>query len=129
MPYEGARTAALLGLACAALGDRASAAMELDNAREALARLGARPDLERVATLQRGLVEGAGRPTEGGAALSEREREVIEQVATGKTNREIAEALVISEHTVGRHLENIFAKLGVRSRAAATSYAYEHHLL
>ena len=50
-------------------------------------------------------------------------------MADGKTNREIAEALTISQHTVGRHLENIFAKLGVSGRAAATAYAYEHDLL
>ena len=50
-------------------------------------------------------------------------------VAAGKTNRDIAAALVISQHTAGRHVENIFAKLGVSSRAAATAYAYEHDLL
>jgi DNA-binding NarL/FixJ family response regulator len=50
-------------------------------------------------------------------------------VAAGETNRTIAAALVISEHTVGRHLENIFAKLGVTTRAAATAYAYEHRIL
>ena len=62
-------------------------------------------------------------------ALSAREREVLTHVAAGKTNKEIATVLLISEHTVGRHLENIFAKLGVTSRAAAIAYAYEHHVL
>ena len=57
-----------------------------------------------------------------------REREVLRLVATGRTNRDIASVLVISEHTVGRHLQNIFAKLGLSSRAAATAYAYEHDL-
>ena len=65
----------------------------------------------------------------GANPLSVREREVLAQVAAGRTNREIAGALVISEHTVGRHLENIFAKLAVSSRAAATAYAVQHRLL
>ncbi len=55
--------------------------------------------------------------------------EVLRHVAAGKTNREVAEALTISPHTVRRHLENIFSKLGVGSRAAATAHAYEHGLL
>ena len=61
--------------------------------------------------------------------MTEREREVLRLVATGLTNRDVASTLFISEHTVGRHLQNIFSKLGVSSRAAATAYAYEHHLL
>ena len=61
--------------------------------------------------------------------LSTRELEVLGHVASGQTNREIAAALTISRHTVGRHLENIFTKLGVSGRAAATAYAYEHDLL
>jgi DNA-binding NarL/FixJ family response regulator len=61
--------------------------------------------------------------------LTEREREVLRHVATGETNREIATALTISEHTVGRHVQNIFLKLGLSSRAAATAYAYEHDLV
>jgi len=125
MPYESARTAVALGLACAALGDGRSAALELDRARRTFEALGATPDLQRLDAL------AAGRPddTHPDALLSAREREVLAHVAAGETNREIAEALVISQHTVGRHLENIFAKLGVSSRAAATSYAYEHDLL
>ena len=61
--------------------------------------------------------------------LTERECEVLRLVAAGKRNREIAAELVISEHTVSRHLQNIFMKLGVTSRAAATAYAYEHHVI
>jgi DNA-binding NarL/FixJ family response regulator len=124
MPYEAARTAVVLATACAALGDRVSAQLELDNAREAFAALGAQPDLDRLDRLV------AVAPVTGPAAvLSPREHEVLVLVAAGRTNREIAGELVISQHTVGRHLENIFTKLGVTSRAAATAYGYEHDLL
>ena len=61
--------------------------------------------------------------------LSARELEVLRLVAAGRTNRQIAASLVISEHTVARHLQNIFAKLGVSSRAAATAFAFEHDLV
>jgi DNA-binding CsgD family transcriptional regulator len=129
MPYEGARTAVALGRACAALGDRAAAALELDGAELVFAELGAQPDLDCVRDLVATTGIGPGVTTSGRAELSGREREVLAEVAAGKTNRQIAASLTISEHTVGRHLENIFGKLGVTSRAAATAYAYEHHLL
>jgi len=61
--------------------------------------------------------------------LTAREIQVLVLVAAGKTNREIAMALVVSEHTVRRHLQNIFTKLGVSSRAAATAYAFQHNLV
>jgi DNA-binding NarL/FixJ family response regulator len=61
--------------------------------------------------------------------LSRRELEVLRLVAAGKSNREIAAELVISEHTVARHVQNIFAKLGLSSRAAATAFAFEHELV
>ena len=124
MPYEAAHTAAAVGLACAAMGDGAAAALELGNARDAFAELGARPDLARLDVLM-----SLGVPAGRGAGLSVREREVLAGLAAGQTNREIAETLVISQHTVGRHVESIFAKLGVSSRAAATAYAYRHDLL
>lgn len=123
VPYDTARASELIGRCCLALGDRASAALELDNARDTFEQLGARPDVDRLAALQ---TDAAGRAQH---LLSDRERAVLAQVAAGRTNREVAEALTISVHTVGRHLENIFVKLGVRSRAAATAYAYEHDLL
>ena len=119
MPYEAARTGVLLARACEALGDRTTAALELDNARAAFAELGAVPDLERLT--------GAGTRHDDG--LSEREREVLVLLAAGKTNREIAAALVISQHTANRHVENIFTKLGVSNRAAATAYAFQHGLV
>ena len=67
-------------------------------------------------------------PTTAGSSgdLTEREVEVLALVATGMTNRDIAEQLVISDKTVARHVSNIFTKIGVSSRAAATAYAYEH---
>ena len=111
-----------IGLACRALGDHDAANLELDGARVTFERLGARPDLDRLTALA-----PQGEPTRP-AGLTERECEVLRLVAAGNSNREIATALVISEHTVGRHVQNIFAKLRVSSRAAATAYAYEHEL-
>jgi DNA-binding CsgD family transcriptional regulator len=131
VPYEVARTAVVVGLSCAALGDSTSAALELDRARDIFTELGARPDLERLGSLIAGL--GAStkeqRGARGAGGLSAREREVLALVAAGNSNREIAAELVISQHTVSRHVENIFTKLGVTSRAAATAYAYQHDLL
>lgn len=121
MPYEAARTAVLVGLGCAGLGDDTSAALEFDNARTTFESLGAGPDLRRVCEL-------TGEPA-GSGALSARELEVLRLVAEGKTSREIASSLTISQHTVRRHLENTFAKLGVNSRAAAIAHAYQHDLL
>lgn len=124
MPYETARTAVAVGLACAAMGDGVASALELGNARNAFVELGARPDVEHLDVLM-----SSGAHADRGVSLSAREREVLAELAAGKTNREIAQTLVISQHTVGRHVESIFAKLGVTSRAAATAYAYEHDLL
>ena len=61
--------------------------------------------------------------------MTDREVEVLALVATGRTNRAIAAELVISEKTVARHVSNIFTKLGLTSRAAATAYAYRHDLV
>ena len=122
LPYEAARTALLQGQACLALGDRTSSRLEFENARERLSAMGAEPDLERVRALM-------GAEERSPALLSRRELEVLEHVAAGRTNRQIAAELGISQHTVDRHLDNIFAKLGVSGRAAATAFAYEHGLL
>jgi ATP/maltotriose-dependent transcriptional regulator MalT len=121
-PYEVARVRVLVGHACRALGDEESAGMELGAAREAFERLAAAPDLARVDALE-------GRTPAGDHGLSTRELEVLRLVAAGKTNREIAAALVVSEHTVARHLQNIFGKLGVSSRTAATAFAFQHELV
>jgi len=117
-PYEVARTRALASAACAALGDEEAAALELEAAREIFQRLGAVSDFA--------LVGARARATHG---LSERELDVLRLVASGKSNREIAATLVISEHTVARHLQNIYAKLRLSSRAAATAFAFEHKLV
>jgi ATP/maltotriose-dependent transcriptional regulator MalT len=122
-PYEAARTRRLLGLACSRSGDPDTARMEWDGAREVFVRLGAAPDLAELDALA-----GAG-PDRAVGGLTDREVEVLCLVAAGRTNREIATALVVSEHTVRRHLQNIFGKLGVSSRAAATAYAYRHNLV
>lgn len=119
-PHEAARTRALIGLACRSLGDEDSAALELDAARWAFDRLGAAADVARVEALTR---------TQAPGGLTAREVEVLRLVASGMTNRAIADQLVLSEKTVARHLSNIFAKLGVSSRSAATAYAYEHGLV
>jgi DNA-binding CsgD family transcriptional regulator len=120
-PYEEARSRELVGRACAALGDDDSSALELAAARSAFEALGAAHDLGRLDRL------GGGVPTAHG--LSARELEVLRLVAAGSTNKAIAEQLVLSARTVDRHVSNIFAKLQVSSRAAATAYAYEHDLV
>ncbi|ADB50353.1 helix-turn-helix transcriptional regulator [Conexibacter woesei] len=125
-PYEGARTSLLLALACRALGDEATAALELDAACATFARLGATPDLARAERV-------AGRPAGIAAGdlhgLSPRELQVLRLVAAGTTNRAIAAELVLSERTVDRHVSNILAKLRLPSRTAATAYAYENELV
>jgi DNA-binding NarL/FixJ family response regulator len=64
-----------------------------------------------------------------GHGLTARELQVLRLVAAGKTNHAIATDLVLAEKTVDRHVSNIYTKLGVSSRAAATAYAYQHQLL
>jgi DNA-binding CsgD family transcriptional regulator len=121
-PYEAARARVLIGLACHELGDDDTATMELDLARRAFTQLGAVPDLARIDALR-----ASGEPPDA-AGLTGREVEVLELIAAGNTNRQVGEALFISEKTVARHVSNIFTKLGVSSRAAATAYAYTHGL-
>ena len=123
VPYEAARVRVLIGLACRQLGDEDTALMELDAARWVFEQLGAAPDLARAQTLSR---KARAKPPGG---LTARELEVLRLVATGKTNRSIAADLFLSEKTVARHVSNIFTKLGLSSRAAATAYAYEHDLV
>lgn len=121
VPYEEARAREGVAQACALLGDHDACALELDAARQIFLRLGAMPDVERLAA-----PSGPGAPPAG---LTERECDVLRQVASGRTNRQIAAELSISEHTVARHLQNIFLKVGLTSRSAATAYAYEHGIV
>jgi DNA-binding CsgD family transcriptional regulator len=122
-PYETARVRELLARACREHGDDDTATLELEGARDTFARLGAAADLARVDALA---------PTTASVdshGLTKRELEVLRHIAAGKSNKEVAAALVVSVRTVDRHVSNIFAKLGVSSRAAATAYAHEHDLL
>lgn len=120
-PYDTARTRVALGIALRALGDEDSALLEFDAAVRTFRELGADPDLRRTAALVGGRAAAPG-------GLSAREAEVVRLVARGHTNRQIATTLGISERTVDRHVSNIFTKLDVSSRAAATAFAVEHDL-
>jgi DNA-binding CsgD family transcriptional regulator len=122
-PWEAARVRVLLGLACRALGDDDAAQLEFEAAERVFERLGAAPDLAHVQSLR---APSTG-PADG--TLTVREREVLALIATGMTNRAIADALAISDRTVDRHVSNILSKLDLPSRAAATAYAYERGLV
>ena len=119
-PYEQARARVLTGRALAAIGDTASSRRELEAARSVFRRVGAGPAADEVAELLA--------PASLPAGLSAREAEVLRLVATGRSNAQIAAELVLSEKTVARHLSNIFTKLDVSSRTAATAYAFGHGL-
>jgi DNA-binding CsgD family transcriptional regulator len=121
LPYEAARARIAYGKALLAAGEHAAAGAALRSAASTMERLGARRDLDEI---EAALAGSAALP----AGLTPREAEVLRLVAAGKTNRDIAVELVISEHTVGRHLQNMFTKLGVSSRSAATAFAFEHGL-
>jgi DNA-binding CsgD family transcriptional regulator len=123
VPYEAARVRVLLGLACRTLGDDDTAALELEAARDVFARLGAAPDLARADSLTRRAASVDAR------GLTPRELQVLRLLAAGRTNKAIAAELVLSERTVDRHVSNIFTKLGVSSRTAATAYAYKQQLV
>ncbi len=121
-PYEAARVRVQIAQACRAVGDADGAALELAAARDVFGRLGADPDADVVDA-----ISGVPPPVPGG--LSPREVEVLRLLAGGAMNREIAETLGISERTVDRHVSNIYTKLDVSSRAAATAFAYQHDLV
>ncbi len=120
-PYEAARTRVLIARAARDVGDADTAELELDAARWTFRQLGAAAEVARIEPR----ADGGDGPCAG---LTPREVEVLRLVATGKTNRAIAAELSISEKTVARHVSNIFTKLGLSTRAAATAYAYQHGL-
>jgi DNA-binding CsgD family transcriptional regulator len=126
LPHACAQTRVLAGGCLRALGDEAAADLEFEAARECFERLGAAPDLARADRLA-----ATGPRPDGRRAgpLTDREVEVVRLVAAGHTNRAIAGVLCLSEKTVARHLANVYAKLDLPSRAAATAYAYDHGLV
>lgn len=121
VPYEAARVRVAIADACEMLGDRDTAVIHRDAARSVFARLGAHPALLR-------LDDGGARGSDAAAKLTARELEVLGLVAAGKTNRQVAAELFISEHTVARHLSNIFNKIDVTTRTAAVAFALENRL-
>ncbi|HEX8769627.1 MAG TPA: LuxR C-terminal-related transcriptional regulator [Acidimicrobiales bacterium] len=121
--HEVSRARVMVGLACRSMGDEDTAGMEFDSARSVFQALGAEPALGWLESLTEGARSS---PTYG---LTGREVEVLRLIAAGKRNREIAQDLVVSEHTVARHVQNIFVKLGVSSRTAASAFAFEHDLV
>jgi DNA-binding CsgD family transcriptional regulator len=123
-PYAIASCRVHLARACTALADHESARLELQAARAEFERLGARPALQRLSAIDLAQTAPASRH-----GLTGRELEVLRLVATGKTNKVIARELSLSEKTIDRHLSNIFGKLGLPSRAAATAFAYQNQLL
>jgi DNA-binding CsgD family transcriptional regulator len=124
--YEAARVRVLLGRACNALGDAEGARMEWEAATLVFRACGAAPELAAIEELRLGSVA---RAHSSGGTLTSRELEVLRLVARGQTNRAIAAQLNISEKTVARHISNIFTKLDVSTRAAATAYAFTHRLV
>ena len=118
--YDAARSSVLLGRAYRALGDSEASTAELASATETFQRLGATVDASRAAELtgDQSLPRG----------LTEREAEVLAHISSGKTNRDVAEALVLSEKTIARHLSNIFTKLGVSTRTEAAAFSFAHGL-
>jgi ATP/maltotriose-dependent transcriptional regulator MalT len=120
VPYDAARAREIRGVAARVIDELDTAQLDLTAARDTYRRLGADPDARRVDAL---LGDAAPSP------LSSREIEVLRLVARGGSNKAVAGALVVSEHTVARHLSNIYTKLGVGSRSAAAAWAYERSLV
>jgi len=120
VPYEIATARMLLGEACRTTGDETGAAAAFDAARALFDRLGIQLGARTATTSTR-------RPLP--ARLTEREAEVLRLVAAGHTNKEIAAALFLSDKTIARHLSNIFTKIDVSTRSAATAFAFERGVI
>jgi ATP/maltotriose-dependent transcriptional regulator MalT len=127
-PFLAARLRVQLAQACVALDDTEGGRLELEAARDVFERLGARPDLAVVEAIAAGLAQGKKESVDA-HGLTGRELQVLRLIASGKTNKAIARELSLSEKTIDRHVSNIFTKLNVSSRAAATAFAYQHQLL
>jgi DNA-binding NarL/FixJ family response regulator len=123
VPYEAARVRVLIAKACRMVGDEETAVLELDAASDAFASLGAAPALACADALAHGTASGSDH------GLTKRELEVLRHVAAGRSNKTIARDLALSNRTIERHLSNIFDKLAVSSRSAATAFAYRHGLI
>jgi DNA-binding CsgD family transcriptional regulator len=122
-PYDAARVRVLIAEACRALGDDEAATLEQQAARSEFTRLGALPDLHRLNAPTTHAQPRAGNP------LTTRELQVLRLVSTGRTNKDIADELCLSERTIDRHVSNILSKLDVPSRAAAAVYAVHQKIL
>ncbi len=125
VPYEVARARVLIAVACRALGDDEAAQPRAGCSPRGLSRASGRRPTSRGCSRYCRLAPSV----RGEHGLTPRELEVLRLVAAGKTNHAIAAELVISERTVARHVSNIFAKLRLSSRSAATAFAYEHGLV
>jgi DNA-binding CsgD family transcriptional regulator len=121
--YDAATVRVLLGSAFLAAGDEEGGLLQLRTARDIFDRLGAEPDAARIDALLRPS------PARHDHGLTPREHEVLALVATGLGNRDVADRLSISVKTVERHMANIFGKLGISSRSAATAWAWERGLV
>jgi DNA-binding NarL/FixJ family response regulator len=135
-PFERALTQARAGTALIAAGERELGVERLTSAYRTFRKLGARPFANRIAAdleaageqVDKRLGRRAARELEHGG-LTRRELEILRLVAVGRTNREIAHQLFLSRRTVDMHVRNMLAKLGCRSRTAATTKAHELGLL
>jgi LuxR family transcriptional regulator, maltose regulon positive regulatory protein len=124
-PFEAARARLELATCLTALGRADDAVREATVALERLLELGAELDAGRA----RRIVASAGGAGAAPGDLTPRERDVLRLLAEGLTNRQIAERLVVSEHTVHRHVTNLLRKLDLPSRTAAAAHAVRSGLL